>query len=512
MDEPEGRQSAEASRLPQVFRASYGLIVLGLLFFIAPAIGVAWIGFGGPHSTSDGFVIVAAASAYGFLGLICICWPAANFVCADSKGLRWRRWWKSGSADWADITDYYTRYREGINAKGEDMCIVTAHKVYSIADATGSAKGNSTLPRSSQLQRIVEERATASETRNWGVYGARTSDWPKRFSYGPHDPASRSRFLLNAGAGLVIAGVTVWCVVRVWPSVLPLGWPLALATSVLTWIFVALYPAIWLAVRTDPRDWSTFAGQTVDVCPESITLTTPQEVTSIRWSSVLNHCVSSSVALSRGQSIRYQVSSGSDTVVFSPCIEERRVLCRIVEIMSVNAKTPKWRPADSSTLRLERKTSLGGGSAVAERYVFTYQNRTNGALLSWPTALFLMPAIGSVARFLFGVSGPSIRDGMFLSASLELAPIVGWAAFVRSQVVIDESGISSKSLWRTQRIEWSEILALQYRKNDMLGGLTIRGPYSRIWISVFLADFDFLRAEVERRVGALGGPPSDGIP
>jgi hypothetical protein len=410
----------------------------------------------------------------------------------------------SGAAQWTQITDYYTRFAPRGVYKFNQICIVVDGIEERIAGALrfteGGTPAGALIERADRLKEIVREKSVFSRSRDWGVYGARDCDFPTEFRCPPSDPSKTARTLV----WLAVFGVMVEVSWMLLPS---LTGSSAVGATFGFW-FAALFSApvvigavYFLEVRPDARNWADFRGQVITISSDAITLDTDEGRTSIDWASVLDHYTTTTMSLLHGSVTQNVVCSESGELVFTRCIAEERLLRYIVSSLSINAVTTNWRATERSNGGIAATGSERGGEGAVYRSIHTYKTSSNRTTLAHLTLTLLIPAV--CLGFLYGVGPPSpLPSDLICMFGVYVAAILAaWIAYARSYVMLDADGVTSRSLWRTRKIPWSEVQDVKFNDSGILGGLAVHGRHARIWVWSSLSDFELVRAAVEMHVG-----------
>lgn len=366
-------------------------------------------------------------------------------VLADGEGIRWRgieHGWRS--ANWADVSDYYTAPRQ-FTANG-----IGSVDAPTIITASGAIRLTADCTRLNDLRRIVQARATSARASEWLPLGARRVDeWPRAFRYWKLGTARQLAFDLAAYLGfLALVGFWFSHVYNWFAGQDILGEMARIRYSLLGGFAVLLLPLVLIAVRYGML--YRRRGICITATPETVRYedAASGELLDVPWGDVSDYFYKQRTRDWEG-GLFTLVLLGADEkqISWTKDIDGAKLLSAIILAYApkqggTRDPTEKWRVRGEfeKTDGSDPATWQGGAVGMGGR-VFA-QSRLMAAFLSFMTLFVTFLVVMCVAEWLH----PGVKDERWfplgMTSLFALLTLWGWVCFLRTRVETDDMGIT----------------------------------------------------------------------
>jgi hypothetical protein len=483
----------EVTPLPPVVRCRPSRELWFVVFILAP-IGVAmlsspfWAEQPRVNSTSD---MVAIWLLLGFIlalfivpSIILVWWLLRGEIVADENALCWRNWGHRRCARWEQISDFYDCPVP--NKKGRKAYIETS-------DGRMTLRGNS-WTNTEMLRTVIAERAMMARVKSWGLIGARDEDdWPRRFDYNTTDNKSMGWMMI--AFPVLITGLMAWnffggtsgkAVVE------RADWIFAAAAFI---FFTTIYLIILLPLFLIFQETRRRRTQQIIATPDGLQFHDGQNHHSWRWEEITNYYFAAPSG--RLQCFSYSVVvSPRGEISFLHTIRDAIVLREIIRHHASAAASDVWKSRDAveeGIIGGEAARWTGGAAGVGKR-IYRYRTRMIRALLWLPSSLFLIPLLLPL------ISGEhSISESAFMVILMGAIAAYGWWRYHSAAVLIDETGITHKSIFGELTLRWQEVQEYSMIGGDSLQFIELKNNETRLRFWYGVADLEELKSEIQRR-------------
>jgi hypothetical protein len=461
--------------------------LMGLFFLIGPILALEEP-TSRPPSILEVIGIIVLLGTLGSVMLLGAIWEALwlwrGVIVADHTGLRWRDVRKSYFATWPQVRDYYDE-----TVRRRSATVETEAGNLNISDNAMTNIG--------ALREAISARANNAKTREWGILGARETEWPRTFGYKLAEQISVCRFF-NAIAVIWFFGF-LWGFVKSWQ-----GWrelweysspALVVLAAVLYLVLMLLYPfAAWMSWLT-VREVRSRQTQQITVSQSGLIFEDGARRIECAWGEITDYYRDPMLA-AHSSDDRYVVVSTRGSFDFT-LLQGRRLLCEIIKRNARNALYQNWRD-----YRPQHETGAKG-----ER-MYNYRTRYNRALMLMPMSVFpisLVVLLVALQPELQPSNPPNFWGlGIVLGCS-SIGAAVLYAAYFLGSIEITADGITQRGLRGRKFLKWTEITQLRGTK---IGGYELVGRDTRLGFYSMIADVKILRDEIERRAVNAKNAPS----
>lgn len=423
-------------------------------------------------------------------------WMLLTETQADAWGLRWRRLWRWKTVVWSEVSDYYDeippqrRQRAVIETKAGRL---TLDKHW--------YKGQDFQ----NLRHLVEQRATWARAKSWGLRGTRSEDeWPQVFAYDAvkTQRSIRASQLLVAGLVIGLLSLVAFRARHLWnvyghdP-----GWVWDGAGMALFGLVIMMQPFLCVVLmQAKFRQARQHEGERIIATLDGLCFEAGQRRIQARWAEVTDYFITSTKHGGLEMAGDLAVVTAQGRFEFSQSLQDGARLRQIIKRYATQASTQDWRRDTSDALGAVSSQWSSGQPGIGAK-IYHYRNRTSRAVL-WIPVTYSFIATGMMPLSYYGLGNQNdigLTPHIILSISLWLGTGWGWWRYYRAAVEVDETGITQHTLFKTKHITWADVQDYKYQKADLLSGVTVRGSQTRLWISVFISDFEDLQEQIKRR-------------
>lgn len=447
-----------------------------------------------PRSSSAPPDLAVAASIVGMFQIIIIplsLWFARFVITTDEDGISWRGFGRRRRVPWAQITDYYE---------------VSAHRtLLAVETPVGRFSPEAYVDHKTKLQElkaIIQRKAVCAKASGWALKGTREQDdWPQIFSHRSRD-VKVARWIIF-GLSIVMSAC---CLAMVWSGLGRIGetfhllgpW-MGTAFVLLMLFFFGIYPFLFYILSRD-RLKSVGEDKVIKVSPEGIECRQGDSRISASWKDVSDYYL---LPREKGMSPDRNrvIVTPRGIIEFAAAHQRSELLRAIVSRYATSAATDRWEVRGKPEDRLGDESACwsGGAPGVGQR-IYHYRNRTVRAMLWFPAALavifWLTPFLRiepdpAVERNIFDLLIPGLISGLLFSWA--------WWRYRKSDIRIDDSGITQNTLFGRKYIAWPEVRAFDLLNSDKANFGRVFGPGKTIWFWTAISDVEELKAQIERR-------------
>ena len=431
-------------------------------------------------STSRDFTnkasIIAIETLVSFGGVAGILWTFWAFIEASADGLRWR----GGTAQWAEVTDYYLKLPESKRSQPPQLTVELRNgKRLRLSRDWANYK---------ELQAIIEKCATNAKVSSWGIYGARLEDdWPRRFDYHTLDNRFQTPFILGLGSVMVMLAIY-----RVYSTTVrfhvEMGWVWTLSLCLVTSVVLLSLPTLFaFMILPLQREVRKRGKHTLTLTRDGLIFTDEKRRIAARWDEVQGYAI----RFFKPTQPRYVVATKNGDFDFLPLIKDRRI---------VEAFIARMAPGDGVWRREDPVENLAPVTDAAGKRIHHYHTRTNRALLGMALLFGTAPFLGIGVQSAFGLSvtfpvGVLVLFGAFIPAAFW-----GFWRYKAARIEVDDEGIAQIGLSGRRSLRWSDATAFQEKRTEPLDFDVVSGGATQIRYWYGISDVEALRAQIRRRI------------
>ncbi len=441
----------------------------------------------GPPSPGETLLFAASSLICFFCLCVLVWWLLRACVLGDAAGLRWRGLGGWKRVRWNEVSDFYEKLsvRNRSRAPSAAGCILEV--------ASRKIRFSRDWSNAEALRELVAQNAINSRAAGWEVKGTRVVDpWPRAFDYNTVENRWTPRLWLKLFAIFVVY-VVIQPALELVVTAHLVGWAAALGVAGAYVLLFGSMGLIFLVPLAQYRATNERKAERVTADLDGIVFEDGVRRVEAAWPDVTGYRM-----VSHGLLFRYVVETRQGNFDFLSSLGDARLLQAIIQRSASLAENREWRlPADEEALSGEAARWSSGRVGVGTR-IFHYRTRGYRAILLGMAVLGIVCGLlfaGIALGWLPSTLPPSPAGMAVAGVFWGVGLILGWQAYRQNGVVLDDNGLTQRTLLGSRFIAWEQV---QEYAVTPLGGGKVSGRGTTIGFGRDIVGYAELNEEVDR--------------